>query len=295
MSPISPGRPAARTFAVSGCGNDFLALVEPERDPSTEEIAAWCARGLSLGADGVFTLRRRPAGAAMSYWNADGHPAALCVNGTRCAARLALELGWADGRGDELVVETGAGPLAARRAGPTVIALELPPPDRLPRFQRLELAPRGPAPAVLEGWFVTVGVPHFVVPWSESLADCPVARLGAAVRHHPEFAPAGTNVDFVRTPDLHRIEIRSFERGVEAETLACGTGVLAAVAVGLQSSASRLPVTALTRGGFELTVDGVTVGSAPSRWTLAGDARVLAELTLGAEAALPPPPAPSWS
>ncbi len=284
---IAYGRALGRAFALSGGGNDFLALVEPERDPSAAEIAAWCARGLSLGADGVFTLRRSQAGAAMSYWNADGRPAALCVNGTRCAARLALELGWGDG---QLVIETAAGPFSARRAGPTAIALELPAPEHLPRHQSVAVDGQS-----IDGWFVLAGVPHFVVLWPSSLATCPVAALGAALRRHAEFAPAGTNVDFVRFPAPHRLEIRSFERGVEAETLACGTGVLAAVAVGLQLSVARLPVVAQTLGGFELTVDGVTVGSAPSRWTLAGDARLLAEVELKAEASLPAPPPPRWT
>lgn len=276
-----------RVFAVSGGGNDFLALVEPERDPTTAEIAAWCARGLSLGADGVFTLRRRSGSAAMSYWNADGHPAALCVNGTRCAARLALELGWGD---DRIVVETGAGAFDARRVGTTAIALELPAPERLPRHQSVVVEGE-----TIDGWFVLAGVPHFVVVWRESLARCPVASLGAALRSHVDFSPAGTNVDFVRFPSVHRLEIRSFERGVEAETLACGSGVLASVAVGLQLSVARLPVLAQTFGGFELAVEGVTVGSAPSRWALAGDARLLAEVELRAEAAFPAPAPPLWS
>jgi diaminopimelate epimerase len=275
------------TWIVSGGGNDFLALVEPERDPSAEEIVSWCARGLSLGADGLFTLRRSGARAQMAYWNSDGLPAALCVNGTRCAARLALELGWAD---DAIVVETGAGAFRAARAGATAIALELPAPAALPRLRSIALVQR-----TIEGWSVAVGVPHLVVFWPEPLGECPVATLGAELRRHPDFGAAGTNVDFVRFPDLHRLEIRSFERGVEAETLACGTGVLAAVAVGLQSSVVKLPVVALTRGGFELTVDGATVGSAPSRWSLAGDARLLAKVELTAEASLSAPAPPDWS
>jgi diaminopimelate epimerase len=284
-APIS-GVPTSCWLA-SGGGNDFLALVEPSADPSAEQIAAWCARGVSVGADGLFTLRRTGEGVAMSYWNADGKPAALCVNGTRCAARLALELGWADGA---LSIATGAGVLKAERLGATTIALELPPPAMLPRATSVEIDGRAH-----EGWFVAVGVPHFVVVWPESLAACPVATLGARLRHHAEFAPAGTNVDFVRFPDRNRLEIRSFERGVEAETLACGTGVLAAVAVGLQAGLAKLPVVARTMGGFELVVDGATVDSAPSRWTLAGDARLLATLELTGEAALPAPGSPRWA
>jgi diaminopimelate epimerase len=276
-----------RAFKVSGGGNDFLALIEPERTPGEAEIAAWCARGLSVGADGVFVLRRAGTSVLMDYWNSDGRPAALCVNGTRCAARLAFELGWAQ---NEVMVETGIGPLRARSAGPTSVALELPAPASLPH--RLEVAlPAG----TVEGWFVTVGVPHFVVLWKPSLADCPVAALGPALRRHPAFAPAGANVDFVRFPAHERLEIRSFERGVEAETLACGSGVLAATAVGLQLSLARLPVTALTRGGFELVVEGECVDFVPSRWTLAGDARILGTLELAPEASLSAPAPPRWT
>jgi diaminopimelate epimerase len=274
-------------YKVSGGGNDFLALIEPGRPPDPQQITAWCARGLSLGADGVFTLRRVDAGARMDYWNSDGRPADLCLNGTRCAARLAFALGWSRG---EVTIVTGAGPLRAAPAGPSEIALELAAPDRLPRKLSVEL-PSGP----VEGWSVLVGVPHFVVPWPSGLADCPVARLGPALRRHEGFGPAGTNVDFVRFPTRHRLEIRSFERGVEAETLACGTGVLAAVATGLQLGLARLPVRALTLGGFELDVAGTTVDSAPNRWTLSGDARILAKVELTPEAAQEAPPPPRWS
>ena len=198
-------------YKVSGGGNDFLALAAPEREPTADEIRSWCARGLSFGADGLFTLQRAEAGVRMRYWNADGQPAALCINGTRCAARLALHLGWAEG---SFKVATDAGAFAARAVAATEIALQLPAPEELARKRVLEVGGRS-----YEGWFVTVGVPHLVLVWPESLARVPVASLGAALRAHPDFAPGGTNVDFVRFPAPHRLEIRSFERGVEAETM----------------------------------------------------------------------------
>ncbi len=275
-------------YKVSGGGNDFLALAGPEREPSADEIRSWCARGLSFGADGLFTLEPIDAGdVRMRYWNADGRPAALCINGTRCAARLALHLGWSAGR---FRVSTDAGAFEARAVAPTEIALELPAPDELPRKRTLDVPGQ-----TLEGWFVSVGVPHLVLVWPDSLAEAPVGRLGAALRAHAEFQPGGTNVDFVRFPSPHRLEIRSFERGVEAETLACGTGVLAATAVGLQLNLARLPLAASTLGGFELTVDGQTVDSGVRNWSLAGDARILGTIDLTPEAGLPPPPAPRWS
>ncbi len=275
-------------FKLSGGGNDFLALAEPTNDPTPGEIVAWCARGLSLGADGLFVVRRRAAGGvAMRYWNADGGEAALCINGTRCAARLALELGWVRG---SFPVATAAGVFAARATAPTVIALTLPAPAGRPRRHVVSIGE-----TTVDGWLADPGVPHFVVLWPASLAAAPVAELGPPLRAHPEFGTAGANVDFVRFPSCHELEIRSYERGVEGETLACGSGVLAAVAVGLQLGLAKLPVTAATLGGFALAVDGQTADGAPRHWSLAGDARLLARIAATAESALPPPPAARWS
>jgi len=282
-----------RAWLVSGGGNDFLALVAPARDPSAEEIAAWCARGISVGADGLFTLRAiDEARVAMRYWNADGRPADLCLNGTRCAARLALARALVHGT---FTVETGAGPMRAQATGATTVAVDLPAPSAPPAALSLAVGEER-----FELWKIDVGVPHVVLPWPESLARCPVARLGPPLRAHAALGPPGANVDFVRFPDPHRLEIRTFERGVEGETLACGTGILAAVATGLALGRLELPVAALTRGGFRFVVAGTSVatsGVSPTleRWSLGGDARLLGEIDLDDEASLPPPPPPAWS
>jgi diaminopimelate epimerase len=275
-----------RFFKLSGGGNDFLALAEPSETPPAERIRAWCRRGVSLGADGLFLLRRTPEGAAMDYFNADGLPADLCLNGTRCAAQLAFHLGWAV---DAVDVRTGAGRVAARRLEEGRVRLALAAPE----------APRALAVNIdgisCAGFRLRVGVPHFVLPWEE-LERAPVRELGAAIRRHAVFAPEGTNINFVRYPAPQRMEIRTFERGVEDETLACGTGVLAGTAVGLATGRLELPVRALTRGGFELEVDaGVgPVDPKKGRWLLGGDARVVAEGTLLPPAAVEPVP-PAWS
>lgn len=286
-------------YKMSGAGNDFIALVEPlpagaelGREAVRNRIRAWCTRGLSLGADGLFFIaHERPGTVRMTHYNADGSEAALCVNGTRCAARLAFELGWtAEGEADRLTVSTGAGDLTARRTAPDEISLNLP--DPIPTGDR---APSAVAPTVdgrtWEGLLVTVGVPHLVLPWPDDLASAPVGALGPALRTHPAVGPEGANVDFVRFVDRHRIELRTYERGVEGETLACGTGVLAAAAVGLGTGRSALPVTALTRSGFELRVDP-TEGR-DDRWTLSGDARLVARGELLATAA-DLPAQPPW-
>jgi diaminopimelate epimerase len=271
-----------RFFKVSGSGNDFLALAEPAAEPAAERIEAWCRRGVSLGADGLFVLRREEGGAAMDYYNSDGRPADLCLNGTRCAAQLLFHLGWAEGSGH---VRTHAGSFAARRLDEGRIALEIPAPAAPPR--EVELDVEG---AVWRGWSLTVGVPHFVLVWPEGLGEAPVRGLGRAIRFHPAFAPAGTNVNFVRFPAPGRLEIRTYERGVEDETLSCGTGVLAAAAVGLHLGRSALPLRVLTQGGFELQVAAAGSGG----WAFSGDARIVAagDLLPGAAES---PPAPVWS
>ncbi|HVS01805.1 MAG TPA: diaminopimelate epimerase [Thermoanaerobaculia bacterium] len=277
-------RPPVEYWRVSGAGNDFLALVEPPAAPAAAAIRAWCRRGLSLGADGLFTLRPGEP-VAMTYYNADGEPAELCLNATRCAAQLAFELGWA---GDEVRLATGAGEVLARRLEGDEVELELPPPSEPVAPVRLDVDG-----SAVDAWRVRVGVPHLVVAWHQSLARCPVAELGPRLRAHPELGPEGANVDFVRYRDRGRIELRTWERGVEAETLACGTGVLAAALGGLATLQLDLPVTATTRGGFDLTVRGEAREGVVRRWTLAGDARLLARGTLFAAADRVPPP-PAW-
>lgn len=272
-------------WRVSGGGNDFLALAAPVEPPSAERIRAWCARGSSLGADGLFILHPGEP-LQMDYFNADGGNAALCLNATRCAAQLAFHLGWARG---EARITTGAGEIRARGVSSVEVELEVPPPASAPRA----VSPRALG-SELSGWFLEVGVPHLVVPWSETLARCPVSELGPALRRHPVVGEAGANVDFVRIPSPRELEIRTFERGVEAETLACGTGVLAATAVGLALGRLELPVAARTLGGFVLRVSGRSAEGRVQSWALAGDARVLARATAFPAAELVPSPT-AWS
>ncbi len=253
-------------YKVSGSGNDFLALAEPFQVPPPETIRAWCRRGVSLGADGLFVLRRAGGGSTMDYFNADGLPADLCLNGTRCAAQLAFHLGWAEER---VTVRTAAGEIPARRIDESRVALELSVPAEPPRSLTVEAGGKS-----WVGYRLMVGVPHFVLLWPEGLEHAPVRELGAGIRRHEAFGPPGTNVNFVRFPAPDRMEIRTFERGVEDETLSCGSGVMASAAVGLETGRATLPLHVATWGGFELEVDGEL---AEGRWSLAGDARVVAE------------------
>ena len=268
-------------FKLTGGGNDFLALVEFESEPAARDIRAWCSRRLSIGADGLFLLSPDSEGARMTYFNADGAPARLCLNGTRCAARLAFELGWAERR---MVIQTGAGPVTARLASDDRVSVVLPEPIPQPVDRSLEADGRS-----YRGWSVAVGVPHFVLAWPESLDRAPVEELGPVLRSHPDLGPEGANVHFVSFPTSRLLEIRSFERGVEAETLACGSGILAASATGLVSGRLRPPARVVTRGGSpsEVAREG-------ERWVLTGEARLVARGELTVEASSVPAP-PTWS
>ena len=178
-------------FKLSGGGNDFIALAKPQRNPEPSEIRSLCRRGVSLGADGLFVLRPDAGGIRMDYWNADGKPSELCLNGTRCAARLASHLGWAE---ELAVIITPSGRILAHPSGPNTITLDVPLPSATPETLSVQLES-----GTWQGWRTRIGVPHFVLLWPESLADAPVVELGSVLRHAPEF-PDGTNVMFVRYP-----------------------------------------------------------------------------------------------
>jgi len=294
---MAPDRPDVRFFKMSGGGNDFIA-VQDSSFLTPSHVEALCARGHSLGADGMFSIEALATSdqptvepkvepkVEMTYFNADGTQARLCVNATRCAALLAFRLGWAN---DRVTIITGAGAIEAFRTGEFEVALELPLPPQRSVEKTVEVAGEE-----IFGWFVDTGVPHFVLEWPQNLATAPVAELGPALREAPEFE-AGANVDFVRIVSPNRLEIRTFERGVEGETLACGTGVLAVAAVAIQLGRAALPLEALTSGGFSLSVDGsIAEDGSIVAWTLAGDARLVAEGTLSAGALAIPAP-PLWS
>jgi diaminopimelate epimerase len=291
----APG--ATRFFKLSGAGNDFVALAAPATPPRAEQIAAWCRRGLSLGADGLFVLRR--AGVAsgiarveMEHFNADGGRAELCFNGARCAARLAFHLGWAEGA---VEVATASGVFRAELAAPGVVRIEAPVPEHEPEAVRLPLEAReaGGLAEPVEAWRLEVGVPHLVVVSERAVGDLDLPRLGPPLRRHPQLGPAGANVDFVAFPEPSRLELRTWERGVEGETLACGSGVVAAALVGIQLGRLRLPLEVRTAGGQPLRLEGTVEERRPTRWSLTGDARLVAEGTLGDEA-IAPGRAPGW-
>jgi len=265
-----------RVTKMSGAGNDFL-VVGHEDGRRLARNAEWvrrvCRRRLSVGADGVLIVQPLgPDRVRVEFRNPDGSPA-FCGNGTRCAARYARLQEWA---GDSMLLETAAGEVRAEMEGERV-RLTLPPPRDLGR-PSIEIGGEE-----LSGWQVDAGVPHFVVE-VDSLDDAPLERWGPPARRHAQFGSAGANLDLFERWSQDRIRLRTWERGVEGETLACGSGaVAAAFAARLTGAAEELSV--VPASGVTLQVKLPGPAERPRAAVVTGDARVIFEGTLGADAA----------
>jgi diaminopimelate epimerase len=245
----SIGMDGLRFVKMCGSGNDFI-LVD-NRAGSLDEsnlpglIAAICRRRLSVGADGVILIEgSKTADFRWRFFNADGSSAEMCGNGARCAARFACRLGIC---GPQVRFETEAGLVEARVEGVRV-KVKMTDPQDLRLDIRIDLAS-----GALTASSINTGVPHVVV-LGAGIEDLDVAGLGREIRFHPQFAPAGTNVDFIGPEAPGAIAIRTFERGVEGETLACGTGAVAGALVAACKLGLASPVRVHTAGGEVLTV-----------------------------------------
>jgi diaminopimelate epimerase len=239
-----------------GAGNDFIMIDDmSERfDPNPETIAALCTVHRGIGADGLILLRPASRGSfSMKYHNSDGGEAAMCGNGARCAALFAFERGIAR---RTMVFETGSGLVHAEVLGDRVsVGIE--------EVKDLRLHIDLPLAGVTVH-FASAGVPHAIVLDEDARGYDPERFLALArsIRHDPAFQPAGTNVNLVTVHGPDRLTYRTYERGVEGETLACGTGAVATAVVTAHIDLTEPPVTCETSGGdlldvfFEKNSDG---------------------------------------
>ena len=215
---------AVRFWKLEGAGNDFLGLDGRAGGfkLKRQQIADLCDRRRGVGADGVLVVEKpkvRGADFRMRYYNSDGGEAEMCGNGARCFALLARAV--SGRKGNELRVQTQAGLLTLRTSGREV-QVSMTEPTKLRLGKKVVVAGRK---VVVD--FLNTGVPHAVL-FVRSVRSIDVAKQGRAIRYHSAFAPSGTNVNFVEIGRGNRIHVRTYERGVEGETLACGTGVVAA-------------------------------------------------------------------
>jgi diaminopimelate epimerase len=237
---------------MSGHGNDFIVIDNRSGDISTdwsERASVWCKRRTSVGADGLLIIDpSTDVDFRLRILQTDGSEAEMCGNGARCAAAFAVRKGFAK---SQMVMETMAGMVGAF-VEDEMVAIQLTNPTSLKDKDFVDIdGVRTPL------YFINSGVPHTIL-FRDNVAGIPandVAKTGSMVRFHPAFAPAGTNVDFVEIIGPGHIRVRTYERGVEEETLACGTGAVASAIISSRfEGAGEPPIQVEVPGGM-LTVD----------------------------------------
>ncbi|HYV28942.1 MAG TPA: diaminopimelate epimerase [Candidatus Eisenbacteria bacterium] len=234
---------------MNGAGNDFVLIDNRAQNIklTTEQIMRLCDRHRGVGADGLFLLvpnRNGQAAWTWEFYNSDGSTADMCGNGARCFGRFVQKLTGANG---QTSFETGAGVIVAKFSGDRV-TVNLTSPKGLHLDQPMTLASGS-----LTVHSINTGVPHAVV-FVPDADQAMVQQLGHEIRHHSQFAPKGTNVNFVQRLDDNFIRVRTYERGVEGETLACGTGVTASALIAARLFNFRSPVKVQVQGGDILEV-----------------------------------------
>lgn len=252
---------------MNGAGNDFVLMDNRAKSIalSAAQVTRLCDRRQGVGADGVMLLvpaRTGNADWAWDFYNSDGSAAEMCGNGARCFARYVQKL---TGGSDKISFETKAGIIQARLHGEAV-TVQL----TAPRGLRLnESVALKSGPATLHS--VDTGVPHAVM-FVPDADQAMVQALGAEIRRHAHFAPRGTNVNFAQLLGPNSIRVRTYERGVEGETLACGTGVTASALVAAAAHGFKSPVRVRVQSGEDLEVSFETQGANYANVCLTGPA-----------------------
>jgi diaminopimelate epimerase len=269
-------------YKLSASGNDFIIFLNFEGKITLEEgkilAKKLCRPKFSISADGLILLEKPSISSASFSWkffNSDGSEAEMCGNGARCVARLVEDLGLFK---SPFYFETKAGLIYAEVKGERVkVALTSPMDLKLNLVIRTDY-----------DWFmahfVNTGVPHVVIFW-DNIESAPVEKIGPKIRYHEIFKPAGTNVNFVELVegDKKYLKIRTYERGVEAETLACGTGASASAYVSYKLGLVDKKVDLLTKSGEILTV---YIEDEENKIYLEGDTRFVFEGRIKKEAIL---------
>jgi len=252
---------------MNGAGNDFILIDNRsgQLQLSSEQVVRLCHRQRGIGADGLFLLVPNRSGRAdwsWDFYNSDGSKAEMCGNGARCFARFIQRVA---GAGDQTSFETIAGVITARFQG-ELVTVNL----TAPKDLRLNEVIAGGG-GKLEVHSLNTGVPHAIILVADA-NKAMVRQLGPEVRYHEHFKPKGTNVNFVQVLGPNYIRVRTYERGVEGETLACGTGVSASALVVSRLRQFTSPVKVEVQGGDVLEVSWTEAGAGFANVTLKGPA-----------------------
>jgi diaminopimelate epimerase len=264
---------------MSGSGNDFIFIDHRKPLLKEEEFKDFarkvCRRKVSVGADGLVLVENsKKADVKWRFFNADGSEAEMCGNAGRCLGQFAYLKGIT---GPSLTFETLAGILSAQVDGKRV-KLEMTKPHSLKLNERISIEGKE---LVISS--INTGVPHAVF-FLDDIEGMDVFQIGRAIRYHPHFAPAGANADFVKVHNSSQLSIRTYERGVEDETLACGTGAVAAALVAAFKGLVRSPVSIKTKGGGVLSVYIEIEGEKVKKVFFEGDVHIIYEAEMWEEA-----------
>ena len=264
---------------MSGTGNDFVVI--DNRDGCVEDaglsefIQNVCRRKISVGADGLILIESsKKADFRWRFFNSDGSRAEMCGNGARCATRFAFLNGIG---GENLSFETDAGIIHGQVIGGGA-KVRIPDPVDLRLNYTIDLK-SGP----LTVCSINTGVPHVVV-MQDDVENVDIVGLGREIRYHEAFAPAGTNVNFICQQKPGRLAIRTYERGVEDETLACGTGSIAGALVAACMTDWTSPISLVARSGDLLRIYFSENNHVFTDVYLEGDARLIYSAELGEDA-----------
>ncbi len=268
-------------FKLSGAGNDFVAFDNRDRAlPPDEARPAWlarvCRRGEGVGSDGVLIIETPDAGdtahVRMRYHNADGGEADMCGNGLRCFTRLAHHLGAAP---RQMTVRTAAGLHQTEIIDDEQVRATITDPDPIRHDVAMELDG-----TVHRATLAHPGVPHVAIDVTDDpipLDAMDVHTLGRALRHHEVVMPDGANINFFRRDPSGTLHMRTYERGVEAETLACGTGAVTCVVAAALAAPLTSPIDVITRSGLTLGIHFRRAGERFTDIRLEGPAVILFE------------------
>ena len=250
---------------MSGAGNDFIIIDKaqnPEIALTNNVISRLCNRRNGIGADGIIIISGHDEfDFSMDYFNADGSTGTLCGNGARCAIKFAHDAGKT--KSNIVSFISNEIEYTGELLNNGLIKFNLKPPVNIEENISLEIAGSG-----ISASFLHTGSPHVVIV-VDDIDDVPVIKIGREIRYSERFSPEGTNVNFIETTGK-KIFIRTYERGVEDETYACGTGAVAAAIIGNIKFGVKPPVSLHTKGGDELVVDFIADGSDYKNVSLTG-------------------------
>lgn len=246
---------------MSGAGNDFILFEHDELQLSSEKIKVLCNRNFGIGADGILLIRKsKSKDFKVEYYNSDGSEGALCANGARCAVRYLYEK---DKIGSKTEFEFVGQTFKAEVIGGESIRQWINPPIKIKRNFKVKAAGQ-----LINASYIDLGSKHLLIfvedvivnPLNpkinfKNVKDIDIEKLGRELRYHADFAPDGVNVNFIQTLDRNLLSIRTYERGVEAETLACGSGSVSSAIIAFLEKKLQLPIKIQTYGGAFLEVN----------------------------------------